>query len=208
MLRLLLVRHGQTEWNRDRRIMGREPVGLNPEGVAQSQRLRDDIQGFEIHGVYTSPLVRAKQTAEIIAEGCDLNPKEDPRLEEVGYGEWVGLTFKEARETPGYVPYFKRLDSPVAPGGETLFQVRDRALKFLEDLEVTEDGNTVIAVTHADLIKCLIMAILEIPFENIWKMRIDNGALTQIESEKGRRRLICLNQSNDIARLFESRIWF
>jgi len=208
MLRLLFVRHGETDWNRDRRIMGREEVGLNETGRFQSLALQQALAGFSFDALFSSPILRARETAQILLEGRPLNPIWEERLVEVDYGQWVGKTFAEVRDVPGYVPYFKRLETPVAPGGETLFQVRDRMLAFLEEIKKKHPDQVVLAVSHADTIKCVLMAILQIPFENIWRFRIDNVSVSLFESDMAGDRVICINQRGDLDRLFVTRFAF
>ncbi len=208
MLRLLLVRHGETDWNRDRRIMGREEIGLNETGRFQSLALKAALAAVPLDAVYTSPLLRSRETAVILTEERDLEPLPEERLVEVDYGDWVGKSFLEIREIPGYTPYFKRLESPVAPNGETLFQVRDRAMGFIRKLQIEHPDQTVLLVSHADWIKCVLMHVLEIPFANIWKFRIDNVSVSLYESDDLGERIICVNQRGDLDRLFVTRFAF
>jgi probable phosphoglycerate mutase len=208
MLRVLLVRHGETEWNRERRIMGREDIGLNENGREHSRQTREALKNAPIDAVYCSPIARARETAEILCEGRGLEPLYDARLEEVDYGDWAGMTFVEARSTPGYIPYFDRLDTPVAPQGETLYEVRDRGLDFLNGLRADNDEGTILVVSHAEWIKCIVMHTLDIPFNYIWRIRIDNGSITVLELDPAGDRVACLNQRDDFDRIFVRRLSF
>lgn len=208
MLRILLVRHGETDWNRDRRIMGREEVELNETGCLQSQALKSGLANISLDAVYTSPMLRSRETADILCEARGVAAIPDDRLVEVDYGDWVGKTFTEIREIPGYVPYFKRLETPVAPNGETLYQVRDRAMSFIRQLQSERPDQTVLLVSHADWIKCVLMHILEIPFANIWRFRIDNVSVSLYEWDEVGERIICVNQRGDLDRLFVTRFAF
>jgi broad specificity phosphatase PhoE len=208
MLRILLVRHGETDWNRDRRIMGQQEVGLNETGKIQVFELHGEVHSTPVQAIYVSPILRTVQTAEILNKDRNLPLQPDRRLIEIDYGEWVGKTFEEVRNIDGYVPYFKRLETPVAPGGETLFQVRDRALGFLEDLKKQYSKENILVVSHADWIKCLLMAVLEIPFSNIWKFRIDNASVSLLECHQQGDRVLSLNQRGDLGRLFISKLGF
>jgi len=209
MLKLLLVRHGETSWNRDRRIMGRQEIGLDETGRHQALALQEALARFAVDAAYSSPVCRARETVQILVEGRDLQPRFDERLVEIHYGDWVGMTFEEVRALPDYTPYFQRLQTPVAPNGETLFQVRDRAVDFVEHLRKEHPDQTVLAVSHADWIKCLLMEYLGIPFGNIWKFRIDNASVSLVEFDpEGRDRVICINQRGDLDRLFATRFAF
>ncbi len=209
MLKLLLVRHGETDWNRDRRIMGRQEIGLNETGRLQALALKEALGRFPVDAVYSSSVCRARETAQILVEDRGLTPRYDERLVEIHYGEWVGRTFEEVRALPDYTPYFTRLETPVAPGGETLYQVRDRALDFIGQLRREHPDQTVVAVSHADWIKCAVMEFLKIPYENIWKFRIDNVSVSLIECDPlGWDRVVCVNQRGDLDRLFVTRFAF
>lgn len=209
MLKLLLVRHGETDWNRDRRIMGRQEIGLNETGRLQALALKEALGSFPVDAVYSSSVCRARETAQILVEDRGLTPRYDERLVEIHYGEWVGRTFEEVRALPDYTPYFTRLETPVAPGGETLYQVRDRALDFIAQLRREHPDQTVVAVSHADWIKCAVMEFLKIPYENIWKFRIDNVSVSLIECDPlGWDRVVCVNQRGDLDRLFVTRFAF
>lgn len=208
MLRVLFVRHGETEWNRERRIMGREEIGLNETGRKQSAQLQAGLIQVPLDAIYSSPILRARETAEILSRERDLKVVFDERLAEIDYGEWVGKTFEDVRRMPGYQPYFTRLETPVAPGGETLYQVRDRVTAFYESLKQGGTNRTVAVVSHADTIKCLLMGVLEIPFANIWRFRIDNVSVSLLEAEPRGDRVICINQRGDLDRLFATRFAF
>lgn len=208
MLRILLIRHGETDWNRDRRIMGREEIPLNETGRRQAHYMKESLGSAPLDAIFTSPVMRAQETAQILAEGRDLEPREDERLVEVDYGEWVGMTFVAVRKLPGYVPYYLRLEESVAPGGESLYQVRDRGMSFLEELNQKNSNQTIAVVSHADWIKCVLMHLLDIPFKNIWKFRIDNASVSLLEMEEKGNRIICINQRGDIERLFITRFSF
>jgi broad specificity phosphatase PhoE len=205
---ILLIRHGETDWNKDRRIMGREPVGLNENGRHQSKQLQEALSDLDVEAVYSSPVLRAMETAEFLCQGRALAPIPDDRLLEVNYGQWVGKTFMEVRAMPGYIPYMQRLETPVAPGGETLYQVRDRAMGFLNHVsELHLDGN-ILVVSHADWIKCVFMQLLGIPFEKIWGFRVDNTAVALLETEERGFRVLTFNHGADLNHLFVPRVSF
>ncbi len=208
MLRILLVRHGETDWNRERRIMGMEAVPINANGQRQAWEMQKSLGVLPLDGVFTSPMLRARQTAEVLCAERDLSPQEDQRLQEIHYGDWVGKTFEEVRALPGYSPYYSRPSTPVSPGGESLLEVRDRAMGFLNELKKRGQAETLLVVSHADWIKILLMEILQIPFENIWKFRVDNVSVSLLECGAHGDRVICMNQRGDMERLFVTRFSF
>lgn len=208
MGKILLIRHGETDWNKERRIMGREPIGLNGTGRKQSKDLQEALSDIAVEAVYSSPVKRALETAEILCQGRTLAPVADDRLMEVHYGQWVGKTFMEVRAMPGYIPYMQRLETPVAPEGETLYQVRDRAMEFLNHVSELHRVGNVLIVSHADWIKCVLMEILRIPFENIWSFRVDNVSIGLLEMEERGFRVLTFNHGVDLDHLFVPRVSF
>lgn len=188
--------------------MGREEIGLNASGREQSRVLAESLQPYSLNAIVSSPILRARETAAIIAEPRQLEVQFDERLWEIDYGDWVGKTFEEIRAMPGYVPYFRRLATPVAPGGETLDQVRQRVVDFINSKKSSKRDEAIAVVSHADTIKCMLMNILNIPFENIWKFRIDNVSVSLLEIDKQGERVICINQRGDLGRLFQTRFSF
>lgn len=208
MLRVFLIRHGETDWNVERRIMGAQAIGLNAIGKAQAHETAGHLAEFSVDALYSSPLLRATETAEILLKDREVSLIHDARLCEVDYGAWVGKTFQEVRDMPGYIPYYQRLHEPVAPEGETLFQVRDRAVEFVNFLKNKHQVGNIFVVSHADWIKCLLMELLEIPLENLWKIRIDNLSVSLVEWEDRGPRVICMNQRGDFERLRKGRSSF
>jgi len=103
----LLMRHGETPWNREGRVMGRNPVELDSHGRAQVAQLVDFVRALQPDLIVTSPLVRARQSAEIIAAGLgDGVPiREDPQIAEVEYGRWEGMTYEDLIVDEDYLRY-------------------------------------------------------------------------------------------------------
>lgn len=149
-VRLLLVRHGETLWNREGRYQGRSDVPLSERGQAQARALAAALRGEPIAAVYTSPLRRAYDTAAPIAAAHDLAPIVEPRLVEIHQGAWEGLRPAEIEQ--GWPALYARwLTAPTSvrlPGGETLGEVQARVLGALADLAAQWAGQTVCLVAH------------------------------------------------------------
>ena len=159
---LMLVRHGQTEWSRGGRYQGRCDPPLIGEGRAQAVQIGIRARGQGIRSILTSPLRRARETAEIVAATLGLEaPRVDPRLVELAYGAWEGLTQAEVRACwPDQLRQWKRApDAATLPGGESLADVRQRLHQFLQDpMWAAHDGGGVLIVSHAGPIR---VALLE-----------------------------------------------
>ena len=147
MTRLLLARHGQSEWNAAGRWQGHADPDLSEEGERQA-RAAADVIGM-VDAIVASDLARARRTAEIIAEVLGVGPVEiDPRLKERDVGEWSGLTSEEIEEGwPGYLAERRR-----PPGWEPDESVLPRALEAIAAVAVRHPGSDVLVVTHGGLI--------------------------------------------------------
>lgn len=175
---LYLIRHGETELNRQQRYVGWQDPPLTPEGHAQAESLALRLTQAESRPrlILTSDLRRARQTAAPIAAALGLTPRPDPRLREVSFGAFEGHTYAEiAASYPAQLKAW--LDDPEAtapPGGETLKQLRDRLLAA-----VTGSGESPVAiVTHGGPIRTLLHHFTGRPF---WEPQLPPGSLTVLE---------------------------
>jgi probable phosphoglycerate mutase len=146
--RIALVRHGQTDWNRTRRIQGASDIPLNDVGRRQARDAGDALAGGGWSAVYSSPLSRAAETAAIIASSARLRaPESVPGLAERGYGLAEGLTGAEVRQRFGGRP---------VPGRESTESVLARALGALDDLAERHPDDGIVVVSHGGVIGALV----------------------------------------------------
>ena len=180
-IRLLLARHGLTDWNIERRYQGQTDVPLNETGRRQARALARRLAGEEIDAIYASDLRRAWETAQYIAgrHTCPLQP--DPRLREMCFGVWEGLTYDEiSRMYPeALAAWVASPDSP-PPGGEPLGQVVQRVDEMLAALRKTHRRQTVVLVAHGGLLQVLLCTALEFPPLARWKFRLDTASLSEL----------------------------
>ncbi|MBI4125218.1 MAG: histidine phosphatase family protein [Deltaproteobacteria bacterium] len=203
---LLLIRHGRTDWNEEPRVMGAKPIPLNEAGIAQARHLRDWLAQIEIHAVYSSPILRARQTAGIIAEGRgDLKVIDEPGVAEIDYGDWIGLSFSEVAEKyqKEYQTYLTHPSKMRVPGGEQVAKVQKRAVGAVEKMKKKHAGGRVAVVSHADVIKAILVHYLEIPLDAMQRVGCDNGSLAifRFGTEWGDR-LAALNYFADVNKIF------
>jgi probable phosphoglycerate mutase len=169
---LVLVRHGETDWNLAGRAQGHADIPLNAKGRAQAAAVGPVLAGFEPVRLWSSDLARARQTAEAIAAATGLVIETDPRLREYDVGARSGLTLVEAAAR--YPREFAT--SAQVPGEETTEQVRDRVVPALRDcLDALLPAETGVAVLHGACLKVGLMGLLGWP----WKL---SRALTGIEN--------------------------
>lgn len=205
MLELLLIRHGQTDWNAERRIMGNQPIGLNKVGKSQIQKLAELLKTLPIESIYSSPLQRTEETSQIINTGRNLKIEFHSNLREIEYGDWIGKTFREIKALPEYVEYYHSPHLPVCNNGESLTAVQTRGVDFIESLRKEKKQGRFALVSHADWIKCVLLHYLRIPLSQIYQLRIDNGSVSYLTLEEKRDRVISINHSADFEKLFVPR---
>src|SRR5262249_12016305 len=157
---ITLIRHGETAWNASDRWQGHAHVPLNDDGKRQAALLGEHLVPIasEITGIYTSDLIRARQTAEIVAAHIIKPILVDARWREIDLGEWQGLTIDEVR-TWDAERYRYIMSDPVnlpRPSGESSKQVAERALQAVEELTRHHQGEHVLVVTHGGTIRNLL----------------------------------------------------
>lgn len=179
---LLLMRHGETAWNRDKRIMGDLDIALSDHGRAQCSEAAALLAGFGIDRIVTSPLRRAAETAAIVASSLDVPVTGDPRLVEVRFGDWQGKTYEEVSTDPRYLAFASDPVATATPGGETVATVQGRGL---EALSAVRGGECVLFVTHGDIIRTLLCHFLATPLGQYRRIRTDNCGLSAIEVGRG-----------------------
>ncbi|MEW6269547.1 MAG: histidine phosphatase family protein [Thermodesulfobacteriota bacterium] len=178
-----LLRHGETEWNRERRIMGRRPVPLSERGRAQLVSLAPHLANLGIARIWTSPLPRARATAELIAGQLGGVPVLDEEgLTEVHYADWEGKTFLDLRDDPLFQEFRKDpIGTPFPGGGESLLEVRDRVFAAMGRIASAGDGAPAVVVSHGDPLRLILCGCLGMDVAQLRRIRVDNGALSAVE---------------------------
>jgi len=185
--RLWLVRHGLTEWNAQQRFCGHSDIPLSAQGRVQARWLARQLQEEAISTLYTSDLVRARETAEIIASQSapGLQVKVSAGWREIDFGAWEGLTYAEiAEQFKGQLGFFADPEQCSPPGGEPLAQMLQRLGAELAAIACSGnspmDGDVVI-VSHGGPLRILLCSILGMPLERQWQLRLDPGSLSAID---------------------------
>ncbi len=183
---LLLIRHGQTTWNVEHRLPGHlAGVELNDTGRQQAARLADALAIIPISAVISSPLDRARETAEILVKGRDLSVQLEPELVDTDVGRWAGQVIGElSKNDPAWGAYVR--DPTVAPEGiETFPQVQQRAVTAIERRRKEDNiGAYPVFVAHADVIKLLLAYYLDLAPGRAGSMMIDNASVSIVELEE------------------------
>ncbi len=185
MTRLVLVRHGETDWNREGRYTGQSDIPLNDVGVAQARRLAKRLRDESLDALYSSDLARAAMTARIVSEVAGVEVQQDRRLREINQGDWEGLPFSEIRlRYHGLFEQRKKDPHSVAPpGGETVGEVRTRVLDALEDILRAHPLGPVAIVSHGLPLAIIKAHFQGLPIEAIWDHIPENAAPFMIDTE-------------------------
>lgn len=196
-MKLYLVRHGQTERNRDRRVQGRGNHGLTELGRQQAKVAGKALFRADIAALYSSTLWRAEESASIIGRKLNLPVTLAEELAELDTGEMEGLTSGEMRER--YPEVMSRWDvdpgTAQLPGGESLHQVQTRAWKWVERIAAAHAGEHVAAVSHNFTIHSIVCKALDVPLASFRRLQIDLGSTSAIEVLPDRVRVVLLNNT-------------
>ena len=182
-LRLLLLRHGETAWNRERRYQGWTDTPLSAEGLVQAEAASRELKEHAFAAVYASPLRRALETAAVIAAAHGLEVETDPAFKELHFGRWEGLTLDEARAHDQAL-YARWADTPhlvTPPEGESLAEARRRVLEGLERLRAGHKDETVCLVAHGIPVRILILEALGLGLERIWSLHSAPTGISELE---------------------------
>jgi len=204
MTRLILVRHGETSWNREGRYQGQIDSPLSELGLIQGDMVADALAGVPIDQVYSSPLSRAYITAAKCAARHNLPVVKDERLLEISHGKWEGLMAEDVHKD--YPELLQRWRSTVIdvqmPGGESIEDVRQRARDAIGEYVQKHAGQTVLVVAHDAVNKALICDFWGMGLEHFWQIKQDNTCINVFEYEDEEWRLILLNSTVHLGFLF------
>jgi probable phosphoglycerate mutase len=187
--RLLLIRHGQTTWNVEHRLPGQLPgIELTDSGREQAKHLAEALAMFPLSAIISSPLARAIETAEYLAQGRDLTIQLEPDLMDIDLGHWSGQDRDElSKSDPAWKAFVR--DPTVAPEDvETFPELEQRVVTAVERwLQKDSTGPYPAFVTHADVIKLLITHYMGVEAERARSLLIDNASVSVVELEADHR---------------------
>lgn len=190
--RLLLIRHGETQWNRESRFQGIRDIPLNDNGREQARKASEFLKDIKIDFAVTSPMLRPKETAEIILKHHPTVTLTDhPQLQEIGHGLWEGKLEVEIEASfPGLLAQWKQAPETVQmPEGENLQQVWDRAVAAWQEIVATyakfDTPQTGIVTAHDAINKVIVCYLLGLKPDNFWNIKQGNGAVTVIDYPNG-----------------------
>ena len=178
--RVFAVRHGATDHSRDRRFTGSRDVPLSTDGRLQADAVAQALAGAPVAAVYTSPLERARVCADLIAKPHRLEPRVEPDLREMAFGAWEGLGRDDLPQ--GEAQAWRLTPHLVTPpGGEPLGAVAARVGATLDRLIGAHAGETAIIVTHAVVVRLIVLAALGLGPDRLWSVDASPAGITEIE---------------------------
>jgi probable phosphomutase (TIGR03848 family) len=196
LLKILLIRHGENDWT-GKRLIGRLPgVSLNAAGRAQAQAVARALSGAPIRAIYASPMERAQETAQPLADLLGLPIISLPGLLEVDYGSWQGKTSRQVRRLKLWKKVKECPSQVTFPLGESFLQSQQRGVSAIETLRNTHPDNSLIACfSHCDLIRLILAHYMSIPLDNFQCLSIDTCSISLLEFSESRIRLNYMNRT-------------
>lgn len=196
-MRLILVRHGETMWNLENRILGHTDVDLTEKGRKQAERLGVALKDEEVTAIYSSSLRRARETANEIVRYHNLEVIADDAFMELDAGDLDGLTFEEVMKKYGEFlkEWANDASSLKVPGGESIAEVQRRAWSAVNKLVDIHADETVIVVSHSLAIQSMINKALEMNLSNLRRLRLDLASISILNFGKSGISLLLYNDT-------------
>ena len=201
MAKLILARHGETVWNVEKIYRGRTDVNLDEVGIKQAELLGKNLGSWKLEAIYSSPLKRALDTANIVARYQKIGVHVAKGLIDFDYGEWQSLPEQEARRLYPtlHSEWHNNPHKVKMPGGESLEDVRSRVIEVVDDVLSKYQGSIVL-VSHRVVNKVLICFLLGLDNSHFWNIKQDVGGITIFDYVDGR---FVLTRHNDTSHLKE-----
>ncbi len=182
-MKLILVRHAESTWNKSNRVQGIKNPKLSDKGRRQSQLLAEKFNGMNFDAVYSSHLKRAYDTAKISLTGLThltISTIED--LQEIKLGVWEGMTINQVRQEYKelYAQWYQKPVEVKIPGAETVLEFKDRVVGVLDGIRARHPDQEVLVVTHGGVITLYLAHLLEMDLNRLWSISLKNAAVTII----------------------------
>jgi broad specificity phosphatase PhoE len=195
-MKIYVVRHGETAWNKEEVFRGRKDIPLNDTGLRQAERAGAFFSDKGVSAIHSSPLIRARETASKISEACGVSMKLDDAFIDMDFGPWEGLSlaavqqrFPQPLDTWRRYPHRFRIQ-----GAETLAQVRKRVREGVRAAQAA-DGRVVVIVTHRVICKLLALHFLGVSNRFFWKIKCDPASIILAEQAGEEFTLSMVNQT-------------
>lgn len=200
-MELILVRHGQTEWNKEQIFRGSKDVELDKTGRKQAGALGNRLKNRKIDAIYSSSLKRAMSTAEAISRHQGLAVMVGPGLVDMSFGEWEGHSHQEVMRLypKQYLVWRENPWKAKIPGASNIRDVQNQSMKAV--LGMVSDNpmdSTIVVVTHRVILKLILMKMLNMQPEGFWNIKLSPCGLTVVETDGKKFVLSCLNDTSHL----------
>nr|MBC7244886.1 histidine phosphatase family protein [Chloroflexota bacterium] len=198
MTRIILIRHGQTAWNKEERIRGQVDIPLDEVGLMQAEATAARIaEEWKPVAIYSSPLLRAVQTAQAIAQKFNLDVQLVSGINDMNFGQWQGLPYDEVEQRWPELAraWLKEPHTVTFPDGENLAMVRQRSMNALNQLIECHPNDVIAIVAHTVVNRVLLCAVLGLDNSDYWRIGQDTCAINVIEWRKGKFFIHSLNDT-------------
>lgn len=196
MASIIFLRHGQAINNTDRILAGRtEGVPLTDVGRQQAKTAAHLLEKMDVSAIYSSPIERARHTAEIVSSHNSLDYHIDNRLIELDMGNFTGMQYEEIFEKHGnvFLKFYSGEKEIAHNGVETFSEVKKRILSMVDDVMKMHPNQNIVLVTHMDPIKAMISTVLDLKPENLFELIIANASLNIFKEHQGKFSLSGIN---------------
>lgn len=180
MAKLYLIRHGETDYNNALRFQGQTDIPLNRKGIEQAERVAGFFRDIPLQAIYTSTLIRAKTTAEIIAGAKGLELQETDALREMSFGIWENMNSKDIQKkyAKEWKDFFASPANTTIPQGESMSDVQKRAYPAVQEILDRYPEGDVAFVAHGGIIRVLICTMLGMDLNRAWHLHVGNASVT------------------------------
>lgn len=197
---IYLLRHGETDWNKNSIFQGHTDIELNENGISNAKKVADNLAEINIDQIYSSDLKRAVKTASFTAADKKLFVNKDQRIREISFGVWEGLKYKEIKDKYSQkLSQWQKNPEEIAPAkGENMLDFKLRVDNFFKEILNNHQGEKILVVTHGGVIKLFLTIIFSMELKKFWQFQIDNNSLTKIKFYDADPILSKLNFTNQI----------
>ena len=180
MAKLYLIRHGETDYNNSLRFQGQTDIPLNQKGIEQAEKAADFFKDIPLQAIYTSTLIRAKTTAEIIARAKGMELQETDALREMSFGIWENMNTKDIQKkyAKEWKDFFASPARTTIPQGESMLDVQKRAYPTVQEILDRYPEGDVAFVAHGGIIRVLICTMLGLDLNRAWHLHVGNASIT------------------------------
>ncbi len=207
-IKIFLIRHGQTLWNKEERYLGDEDIELTPEGIQQAKLAAKYLSEVNLSNIYSSPLKRAIDTAAFINDGRKMKVIVRENLKEANFGEWEGIRYNRMAEEfrSDYTRWLKDPYNNSPTGGESFKMVQERAVKEIDNIiKENEDNSKVVVVTHGGVIASLLVYWLKIPVSRWWTIIQRQGSISIVIIDRGFPYISTINYTGYLKPLYDEK---